>query len=1174
MKHKGLFLLLTILLTLFAVSPAAAQEIRKFHVESFGENPFDMSGREKPTSRDDGTGVLYAIIKVTSTDSDDNLKAYRFNFGYLKDVREMHDGILWVYVQNGAKTVDIMRDGFHTIRRYNLETTLQPGKVYDLVLKPEPKVISMQNLLFVVEPANSKAMIMYTDESGEEKLFGQVDEEGCAFKKLVLGKYFYKIISESYHTSEGVVTLSTPSGKHTETVTLRPNFSNITLTVENGADIYINDEKRGTGQWSGNLSHGTYSIECRKANHKSTLETITVEDGKNTTYTLKAPTPIVGSLSISSTPLRAQISIGGKAVGETPEMIDGLTIGNHKVTISKDGYETATVDIAIKENETTEHNVELKKIESPAPVVSKNNAKNGSNGNTAISGNIFTVNGVTFTMIPVKGGTFKMGATSEQQDSDSDEKPVHSVTLSDYYIGETEVTQALWQAVMGSNPSHFKGKNKPVEMVSYDDCKAFINKLNTLLANQLPAGRKFRLPTEAEWEYAARGGNQSNGYRHSGSNTLGDVAWYCDNSRSKTHPVKQKQPNELGIYDMSGNVWEWCSDWYGIYPSSAQTNPTGPSLGSDRVLRGNCFSNFEQNFRVALRHCNIPGNRKGTCGLRLALDGATAAVGVSEQHNVLSARSKAMSAPKTSAPYKIGDYYNDGTKEGIVFEISNGGYNGKIVSLEYNICRWSLKEVETDATSKTDGMYNMQKICSLPNWQNDYPAFAWCASLGEGWYLPAFEELKAIYAQYKAISNALNVKENSELENNKHLSSTQEYSSAAWYVRMGDGYTGGNFKTNYNYVRAVSAFGAEGSAAPINNNSPANLGSITSAPYKIGNYYNDGKKEGVVFEISNGGYSGKIVSLEKNYDSWSEGEDNIKTGATSKTDGMYNMQKIRSLNNWQKNYPPFAWCASLGDEWYLPAIDELWSIYTQRDVIDKTLMAQGKSELDKRESWSSTEKDGLCAWGILIGGNGTNYEGKSHHNSMRAISTFGVKSSIPHTQDSGSTLKRGSKTSAPYKVGDYYNDGKKEGVVFEISNGGYSGKIVSLEQTKCGWSKHFVNGDFVKTNATSKTDGMANMSAIFAFPNWKTGYPAFAWCASLGEGWYLPAIKELKVLCLKSYEINKTLKKIEQEALGVMLWSSTQYNIGCAWHFDTYSEKAYNVLEKWEEFNVRAVAAF
>ncbi|MBQ5752216.1 MAG: formylglycine-generating enzyme family protein [Bacteroidaceae bacterium] len=222
-------------------------------------------------------------------------------------------------------------------------------------------------------------------------------------------------------------------------------------------------------------------------------------------------------------------------------------------------------------------------------------------------------------MINVKGGTFSMGATSEQQDSYSGETPVHSVTLSAYYIGETEVTQALWQAVMGSNPSDFNGDNNPVEQVSYDDCITFIDQLNTLLANQLPADRKFRLPTEAEWEYAARGGNQSKGYQYSGSNTLDDVAWYGDNSGSTTHPVKQKQPNELGIYDMSGNVWEWCSDWFDSYSSSAQTNPTGPSSGSYRVVRGGSWDDDAQNCRVPRRMGIAPDRSYRVIGLRLAL---------------------------------------------------------------------------------------------------------------------------------------------------------------------------------------------------------------------------------------------------------------------------------------------------------------------------------------------------------------------------------------------------------------------------------------------------------------------------------------------------------------------------------------------------------------------------
>lgn len=225
----------------------------------------------------------------------------------------------------------------------------------------------------------------------------------------------------------------------------------------------------------------------------------------------------------------------------------------------------------------------------------------------------FTVGGVTFKMIAVEGGTFTMGATNEQgDDAFSDEKPTHSVTLSSYSIGETEVTQALWQAVMGSNPSYFSGSNKPVEKVSWDDCQDFIRRLNAL------TGENFRLPTEAEWEYAARGGNKSWGYKYAGSNNIDNVAWYHDNSGSQTHNVATKSPNELGLYDMSGNVYEWCQDWYGSYSSGSQTNPTGSASGDYRVGRGGNWVGSARRCRVSLRDDYDPAYRSSGIGLRLA----------------------------------------------------------------------------------------------------------------------------------------------------------------------------------------------------------------------------------------------------------------------------------------------------------------------------------------------------------------------------------------------------------------------------------------------------------------------------------------------------------------------------------------------------------------------------
>ena len=224
---------------------------------------------------------------------------------------------------------------------------------------------------------------------------------------------------------------------------------------------------------------------------------------------------------------------------------------------------------------------------------------------------VLYVKGVEYPMVYVSGGTFRMG--SDDSDAFPDEKPVHSVTLSSYRMGKYEVTQDIWEAVMGSNPSYFKGLRKPVENVSWEDCQTFIRKLNDL------TGKHFRLPAEAEWEFAARGGNSSRGCKYSGSSTVGYVAWYKENSGKSTHDVGTKSPNELGIYDMSGNVWEWCQDWYGSYDSSSQTNPRGPASGSSRVYRGGSWYNSAEYCRVSNCLHFTPGHRISNLGFRLCL---------------------------------------------------------------------------------------------------------------------------------------------------------------------------------------------------------------------------------------------------------------------------------------------------------------------------------------------------------------------------------------------------------------------------------------------------------------------------------------------------------------------------------------------------------------------------
>ena len=304
-------------------------------------------------------------------------------------------------------------------------------------------------------------------------------------------------------------------------------------------------------------------------------------------------------LTVMYKPQNAIVVIDNKIMKGSNGVVNvKLPIGSHEYQVLAEGYDTENGTVNVKQSSPTKLVIELSRVVGAAE-----------NEELPI-----TVNGVTFNMVYVEGGTFMMGATSEQgSDAYKDEKPAHSVTLSSYYIGQTEVTQALWKEVMGSNPSRFEGDTNPVERVSWNDCQTFIQKLNQR------TGKTFRLPTEAEWGYAARGGKKSRGYKYSGGNDIATVAWYGSNSGAKTHAVGTKAPNELGIYDMSGNVWEWCNDWYGDYSSNAQTNPTGAESGPLRVGRGGSWIGNAGDCRSSYRDRCAPSVGYGNIGLRLVL---------------------------------------------------------------------------------------------------------------------------------------------------------------------------------------------------------------------------------------------------------------------------------------------------------------------------------------------------------------------------------------------------------------------------------------------------------------------------------------------------------------------------------------------------------------------------
>lgn len=488
----------------------------------------------------------------------------------------------------------------------------------------------------------------------------------CTIEQLASGRHKVNIVAPRYSAVTKEVEITDGSVSSLD-VSLDARFAKLTINTLLGASIKINGQVKGRGTYSEELGEGIYDVEVSLDKHRSVSRQVEVVAKQPQTLTLE-PTPIYGSLNVESQPMFANVTINGKSYGDTPLSIDNILIGDYEVVLSKPGCATVTKRVTITEkNQSTveatlpqgcemtirsdasgdevfvdgvklgvtpltanlafgKHTVELRRAgkttKTDVDITTQGTQKEivlsfglmprWSSSTTKSQKKV--IQKLIDGMVKVEGGTFTMGATSEQgSDAFDKEKPTHKVTLSDYMIAKIEVTQELWQAVMGSNPSYFKGNNLPVEHVSWNDCQEFIKKLNSL------TGLNFRLPTEAEWEYAARGGNKSKGYKYSGSNDIDSVAWYYGNSSSKTHAVATKSPNELGLYDMSGNVWEWCSDWYGSYSSGSQTNPKGPSSGSYRVNRGGSWVSNAGYCRVSFRNGYYPGNRSSRLGLRLAL---------------------------------------------------------------------------------------------------------------------------------------------------------------------------------------------------------------------------------------------------------------------------------------------------------------------------------------------------------------------------------------------------------------------------------------------------------------------------------------------------------------------------------------------------------------------------
>mgnify|MGYP004500392365 CR=1 FL=1 len=593
--RKSLLLLLFVLQTIVVWA-------QKLTVESFKLAENDISAQTQP--RKDLNDRNCALVKVQFVGAISEVE------GNVVKPLVKHGNETWVYMPQGSRQLKLLTQSYLpvmvTFADYGVEK-LESNRTYVLILvKPsslnEPVDAGGNFYAISVQPRNAVVTI--------DGIQQNVSSDGEYSAMLPYGTHTYKVEAGGYISKSGSFSVS--SGDMTPiSVSLVSALATVSVTCPTPAvSLYVDKKSVGNAPWSGSLKEGMHLVEAKKNGYRSQQKTIQLSQQQKLDVAFGELIAIQGNLSVNYKPFGAEVYVDGEKLGQSPRVFNGLLIGNHQVEVRKDGYATDKKSVTISEGQTASISGTLSSnTASSSGYASSSSLSSGSN---EIS--IPVKNGITIDMVKVEAGTFMMGATSEMQDPYGDEKPVHKVILTnDYYMGKYEVTQALWQAVMGSNPSYFKGDNLPVENVSWKKCQKFISKLNSM------TGRKFRLPTEAEWEYAARGGKKSRGYQYSGSSNISDVAWYDENSGYGIHPVGTKQANELGIYDMSGNVYEWCQDWYGSYVSSPQTNPTGAVSGSHRVYRGCSWVSFAGYCRLSYRNNDTPGYHFSKLGLRLVL---------------------------------------------------------------------------------------------------------------------------------------------------------------------------------------------------------------------------------------------------------------------------------------------------------------------------------------------------------------------------------------------------------------------------------------------------------------------------------------------------------------------------------------------------------------------------
>lgn len=484
-------------------------------------------------------------------------------------------------------------------------------------------------------------MVIYLNDQNTGKI------TPYTFNGIETGDYSIKLTNQWYQTQTKKVSVIDERTVPVNFI-MKSLFAELTINATTEATIYINGSRVSLTSWTGRVMEGICKVKVEKVGYATQEFQLAIVAGKNQKLdiNLKSET---GELEVISEPQGAVVTVDGTIYGLTPIKIPKLPEKKYIVSIAKKGFTTAIRSVDVIGRKLTQVEVTLTSGKQVAITSEPSGAQifidDSLYGTTPKSiwleygeylfkltkGNKVIVEKVTtsFTssaansfilkdsndpldqyMVLVKGGTFRMGDTFGE--GKAFEKPVHDVTISDFYISKYEITQSLWEEIMGNSPSHFKDCDQcPVERVSWYEVQNFITKLNVL------TGKNYRLPTETEWEYAARGGEKTQNHRYSGARNINDVAWYSGNSGNKTNEVGLLKPNELGIYDMSGNVWEWCNDWFSSYSTTPEINPKGPETGDGRVVRGGSWFGYIDANRLTFRGFDDPANSRSYIGFRV-----------------------------------------------------------------------------------------------------------------------------------------------------------------------------------------------------------------------------------------------------------------------------------------------------------------------------------------------------------------------------------------------------------------------------------------------------------------------------------------------------------------------------------------------------------------------------